>query len=158
MKIKTVIKDTYGKTREYKEISSLPEIGDDYGFEFQGWVDAKVKDVVCVNDEVAVTSDGDPKREYDFYRIDVLMDNDIFEEYVCVEGGWDIGLDGYIKKLRRENYSDESIKEFSDFLDGFGSFDEFEDVYDTARWFWTDAEYDNDRLFVREFYSKRDEE
>lgn len=90
MKIKTVIKDTYGKTREYEEIGSLPEIGDDYGFEFQGWVDAKVKDITCVNDEVAATSDGDPKMDYDFYRIDILMDGDIHEEYVCIESGYGI--------------------------------------------------------------------
>ena len=89
MKINTVIQGTYGKTRKYELRSLLPKIGDDWGYEFNGWVNAKVKDITCVNDEVASTTDGDPKVDYTFYRIDILMDGDIFEEYVCTEGGYE---------------------------------------------------------------------
>ena len=78
-----VIRGTYGKTRDYREMASLPKVGDEWIG--AGYEDAKVTEVICVNDEVAETTSGDPKEDHDFYKVIVEYDDDEFTEYVCVE-------------------------------------------------------------------------
>ena len=81
-KINTIIKGTYGKERKYIEVDSLPTIGEEWNY--PGYEDAYVKDVTCINDEVVETTSGDPKTEHDFYKVNILYNDDIFIEYVCV--------------------------------------------------------------------------
>lgn len=86
--MKAVISETYGKVRIYREMSKCPAAGDEWIGD--GYEDAKVVAWVCVNDEVAETSSGDPKEEYDFYRITVAMPDVLdgstqeFTEYISV--------------------------------------------------------------------------
>lgn len=152
MKIKAVIKGTYGKTREYEEIDILPQIGD----EWEGCdCYATVEDVVCVNDEVAETTSGDPKADYTFYRIDIQTYEEIVKAYVFVDYGYNSvkNLEYYIKRLKNEHYSDEINEEFDDFLAEFDSIEDFKEAHGNLRWFWNDAKYSDDRDYVYAFFS-----
>lgn len=78
----TIINHTYGKTRKYTEIKSLPEIGNEWIG--RGYEDAIVRDIVNMNDTVAATTNGDPKEICNFYKIIINMDDDDFIEYVVI--------------------------------------------------------------------------
>ena len=84
----TIIKNTYGKTRNYVKIEELPKVGDEWNW--IGYHDAIVKNVVPMNDTVAETTSGDPKEQFDFYKIVIEMEDDDFSEYVAIEGGYGI--------------------------------------------------------------------
>ena len=82
----TVIRGTYGKTRNYAEMDRLPNVGDEWIG--RGYEDAKVVAIAEINDEVAETTSGDPTADYTFYRITVAMGDDEFVEYVAIPGGY----------------------------------------------------------------------
>lgn len=82
--MKTLVKGTYGKEREYAEVFQLPKIGDEWNE--QGYENATVTEIVNVNDEVAdSTSFNLAESGIDFYRLSIEYDGDIFTEYICVE-------------------------------------------------------------------------
>lgn len=85
--MKTIVKGTYGKVREYEEMSKTPEVGDEWIG--RGYEDAKVIDIANVNDEVAETTSGDPTADFTFFRVYIQMDGDEFTEYVAVHRGYD---------------------------------------------------------------------
>lgn len=84
--MKTIVKGTYGKVREYEEMSKTPEVGDEWIG--RGYEDAKVIDIANVNDEVAETTSGDPTADFTFFRVFIRMDGDEFTEYVAVHRGY----------------------------------------------------------------------
>ena len=84
--MKTIVKGTYGKVRDYIDMDKLPKIGDEWIG--SGYEDAKVYDIANCNDDVAETASGDPKAECNFFRIYVRMDGEEFQEYVAIPGGY----------------------------------------------------------------------
>jgi hypothetical protein len=87
--IKAVISDTYGKVRIYRIAAALPEIGNEWPW--NGYAEGStVKYIESVDADVAATSSGDPKDDYNFYRITVeqpdILDGSTeeFEEYMAI--------------------------------------------------------------------------
>lgn len=87
--VTTTVKGTYGTTRWYRELDKLPKIGERFSVNEED--DARVTQIVNVNDEVAETTSGDPKEKYNFYMIYAMV-YDVLEEkeeetweYVAVE-------------------------------------------------------------------------
>ena len=91
--MKVQIAGTYGKTRDFKEVAELPKIGEEWNG--NGYENAKVAEIININDEIAETTAGDPKAYYDFYKVGVEYSGDMFNEYIAVEGG-------YIKDIEEE--------------------------------------------------------
>lgn len=81
--MKVTLSGTYGKTRDFKEVTKLPEIGDEWTG--NGYEDAKVEDIINIDYQIAETTSGDPKVDHSFYEVSVKYDNDIFYEYVVIE-------------------------------------------------------------------------
>lgn len=82
----TVIKGTYGKTRKYMEVDTIPQIGDVWRID--GYTDEempKIIDIVDMNDTVAETTSGCPTYENDFYKITYRIDGEDFDEYIYIE-------------------------------------------------------------------------
>ena len=87
--IKAVISDTFGKVRIYRIISELPQVGDEWTW--GGYAeDSTIKEIEPVDVDVAPTSSGDPKDDFNFYRVVVeqpdIMDNttEEFDEYIAI--------------------------------------------------------------------------
>jgi hypothetical protein len=87
--IKAVISDTFGKVRIYRIAAALPAIGEEWPW--NGYAEGStVKYIESVDADVAATSSGDPKDDYNFYRITVeqpdILDGSTeeFEEYMAI--------------------------------------------------------------------------
>ena len=64
-------------------------------------------------------------------------------------------LEEVLNNLRENDYSDESIEAFDEFLDQFDSLEDFKERYERDRWFWNDYQYLGDIDYIYDFYSAK---